>query len=59
MDLKDIPTCELMKELEKREGVEKIFNGPEGTDHIVMTDPDQDLYDMKREGPCIILRIID
>lgn len=47
MDIKEIPTCELVEELEKREGVEKIEIEP------------YKVKIKKLEGPMIVLKIID
>lgn len=47
MDIKEIPTCELVEELSKREGVEKIEIEPY---KVKIT---------KLEGPMIVLKIID
>ena len=45
--LTDIPTCELVKELSKREGVEKTI-----------AEPYQDVQ-VKINGPAIVLVVID
>ena len=47
MDIKEIPTCELVEELSKREGVEKIEIEPY---KVKIT---------KLEGSMIVLKIID
>lgn len=47
MDIKEIPTCELVEELSKREGVEKIEIEPY---KVKIT---------KLEGHMIVLKIID
>lgn len=47
MNLKDIPTCELVKELEKRKGVEYIIVAP------------YEIEKFQVEGPMILLKIID
>ena len=47
MDIKEIPTCELVEELSKREGVEKIEIEP------------YKVKIKKLEGPMIVLKIID
>ena len=47
MNVKEIPTCELVEELAKREGVEKIEIEP------------YKVKIKKIEGPMIILKIID
>lgn len=47
MNLKDIPTCELVKELEKREGVDCITIAP------------HQIKKFEIEGPAVILKIID
>ena len=47
MELKDIPTCELVEELMKREGVNTIILDPYQTKKI------------KVEGPMIVLKVID
>ena len=47
MNIKEIPTCELVEELSKREGVEKIEIEPY---KVKIT---------KLEGPMIVLKIID
>lgn len=47
MELKDIPTCKLIEELEKREGVEHIIVAP---------------YEIKKievEGPVVMLKVVD
>ena len=47
MELKDIPTCKLIEELKKREGVEHIIESP---------------YEYKKievEGPVIMLKVVD
>nr|DAD66424.1 MAG TPA: hypothetical protein [Myoviridae sp. ctSyg22]DAP62734.1 MAG TPA: hypothetical protein [Caudoviricetes sp.] len=47
MNIKEIPTCELVEELAKREGVEKIEIEP------------YKVKIKKLEGPMIVLKIID
>lgn len=47
MELKNTKTCDLVKELEKREGVKEII-----------AEPYQDI-DIKVNGPAIVLVIID
>lgn len=47
MNIKEIPTCELVEELVKREGVEKIEIEP------------YKVKIKKLEGPMIVLKIID
>ena len=59
MKINEISTCELVQELETREGVETIKQGPEGKDTIMATDEGKDYYEMHRTGPCIIFRVID
>ena len=53
-------TCELVKELSTREGVEKISIGPNGIYHVEVRDDDIRLdSDNSGEGPIVILKIID
>lgn len=47
MELKDILTCELIKELEKREGVDYITIAP------------HQIKKFEIEGPAVVLKIID
>lgn len=54
MDLKNVSTMELVKELEKREGVEKIAINPYETYSIIANG--QTISD---EGPVVILKIVD
>jgi len=54
--LKNIPTCDLVKELEQREGVEKIIVPVESEHEICVDDA---IYNDVRKGPAIILQIID
>lgn len=54
MDLKNVSTMELVKELEKREGVEKIAVNPYEPYLIIANG--QTISD---EGPVVILKIID
>ena len=58
--LKDYDTCELVKELSTREGVERIEVGVEGTVTIEVRDDNINLdVDSNGEGPMVILKIID
>ena len=72
MDLKEIDTCELMKELASREGVEKIRIPVDGRGCVSAEPPYEEentlyksrdgcvyFYDEIRTGPEVILRIID
>lgn len=51
MNLKEVKTCDLVKELSKREGVEAIIIEPYQK-VVLKTEPDE-------TGPMIILKIID
>ncbi len=62
MNLKNIKTCDLVKELRKREGVETFDVRLEDNCRIEVTAKKQpDPYDKLNEddGPAIILKIID
>ena len=57
--LKNYDTCELVKELSTREGVERIEVGVEGTVTVgVWNDINLDV-DINEDGPMVILKIID
>ena len=63
--LEKIPTCDLVRELEKREGIE-VQNVPvEGTSFLTIKDNEEPVLKIVHEdeepveGPAIILRIID
>ncbi len=47
MDIKNLPTCELVTELKKREGVEAHTIGPSAS------------ITVKADGPAIIIAVID
>ena len=53
-------THELVDELKNREGVEFIMVGPEDRCEVVVDNEcDVCIYDARRKGPEIVLRIID
>lgn len=47
MDFSSVPTCDLVKELEKREGVETHKIGPSAS------------IEVKADGPAIVFVVID
>ncbi len=69
--LTKIPTCELVSELTKREGVERHDTPVEGQDEIAIEEKEYKntmtseelkknyIHDEVKGGPAIILRIID
>lgn len=58
--LKDYDTCELVKELSTREGVERIDVSPDGVATIEIQDKNGGVdVDSVDEGPMVILKIID
>lgn len=60
MSLKKYSTVEIVKELENREGVEVIVVSPDWKAEVfIENEYNKMIYDAKRSGPEIILRIID
>jgi len=60
MNLKSYSTEEIVEELKYREGVEVFVVDPEWTAEVfVENEHDKTIYDARRQGPEIILRIID
>lgn len=60
MEIKEHTTKELVEELSKREGVERIETPVEGQDEIATQRRDRSyIHDKIHSGPAIILRIID
>ena len=69
MELKNYNTKELVEELSKREGVERLDTPVEGKDEIAiekysecpknLSIKDNYIYDSVQSGPAVILRIID
>lgn len=58
MNLSQIPTCYLVNELVKREGVEEIVVGPDET-FAAGIDSDDNIITGGRGGPARILVVID
>ena len=69
MKIEELKTCELVEELSKRIGVERIETPVEGQDEIAVEEYENRpsnitiksnyIYDKVRPGPAIILRVID
>lgn len=60
MSLRRYSTEEIVKELENREGVEVFVVSPDWRAEVfIENEYDEMIYDAKRLGPEIILRIID
>ena len=60
MNLSDISTKDLVEELSKREGVQRIDVAPHTQDvEIAVNEGERYVFDMNFEGPQIILRIWD
>lgn len=59
MKIKEYKTCELVEELSKREGVERIDVSLEEESTVTVRKNDEEIYDSTEDGGEIILRIID
>lgn len=57
MDLSNVPTCELVEELKKREGVNTLVANPNMM-YEVHVDDENGSYE-EDEGPAIILIVTD
>ena len=58
--LQKYDTCELVKELSTREGVERIVVNVEDIIAISVQEPNEDFtVDSVSEGPMVVLQIID
>ena len=60
MTIENVPTCELVAELSRREGVERVNVAPHTqTVEIAVCEGATYPYDKMMTGPCIILIVTD
>lgn len=59
MGIQEYKTFQLVEELSKREGVERVDASPEDESSVIVRKGDESIYDSTEDGGEIILRIID